>query len=308
RSRFLAAPAISGTIRSNGSIAMSVFARFTREPATSSAWSLPGAYRRLRPHPCPFFWTEKGTHAKLRVFRVSLHNNRRCAASLHEPAMADHERLAGQRVRAEGGEEERGFCDVLDRGELAVDGVLQHDVLDDVLLGDAELLRLLRNLLVDERRAHEARADDVGADAVLGAFLGDGLGETDEAVLGRHIGSLEHRGFFRVHRAHVDDASAALLVHLLSAARVVRKAPSRWMASSCFHLAKGNSSSGATIWTPALLTRMSRRPKVLITFAMPVSTCSSDVTSIATPRARRSEPASSAAVVQIGDGEPSPPP
>src|SRR5713101_4651154 len=80
-----------------------------------------------------------------------------------------------------------------------------------------------------------------------------------------------------------------------SAARVVRKAPSRWMASSCFHLAKGKSSSGATIWMPALLTRMSRRPKVLIAFAMPASTCSSEVTSMATPMARRSDPPSSAA-------------
>src|SRR5690242_4785428 len=78
-----------------------------------------------------------------------------------------------------------------------------------------------------------------------------------------------------------------------SAARVVRKAPSRWMASSCFHLANGNSSSGATIWMPALLTRMSRRPKALAALAMPASTCSSEVTSIATPMARRSAPPSS---------------
>jgi hypothetical protein len=34
------------------------------------------------------------------------------------------------------------------------------------------------------------------------------------------------------------------------------------MASICFHLANSNSSSGATIWMPALLTRMSSRPKV----------------------------------------------
>ncbi len=56
---------------------------------------------------------------------------------MNQPWLA---RLAGERVRLEGGEEERGFGHVLDRGELAVDRVLQHDVLDDVLLGDAELL------------------------------------------------------------------------------------------------------------------------------------------------------------------------
>ena len=56
------------------------------------------------------------------------------------------------------------------------------------------------------------------------------------------------------------------------AARVVRNAPSRWMAISFFHCANSNSTIGATIWTPALLTRTSRRPKVSITFAMPAST------------------------------------
>ena len=58
-----------------------------------------------------------------------------------------------------------------------------------------------------------------------------------------------------------------------SAARVVRKAPSRWMASIFFHLANSNSSIGATIWMPALLTRMSTRPKASTALAMPASTC-----------------------------------
>jgi hypothetical protein len=43
-------------------------------------------------------------------------------------------------------------------------------------------------------------------------------------------------------------------------ALVVRNAPSRWIASIFFHWAKGNSSSGWTIWIPALLTRMSTLP------------------------------------------------
>ncbi len=50
---------------------------------------------------------------------------------------------------------------------------------------------------------------------MLGAFLGDHLGEPDQPVLGGDVGRLEHRGLLGVHRAHVDDAAAgALLVHL----------------------------------------------------------------------------------------------
>ena len=47
-----------------------------------------------------------------------------------------------------------------------------------------------------------------------------------------------------------------------SAARVVRNAPSRWIASSRFHLANSKSTIGATIWMPALLTSTSSAPKV----------------------------------------------
>lgn len=51
--------------------------------------------------------------------------------SLHEPAMAHDQRLAGQRVAFEAGKEYRRFGDVLDRGEFSVHRVLQHYVLDD---------------------------------------------------------------------------------------------------------------------------------------------------------------------------------
>src|SRR5262245_19763642 len=78
-----------------------------------------------------------------------------------------------------------------------------------------------------------------------------------------------------------------------SAARVVRNAPSRWIASICFHLANSNWSRGATIWIPALLTRMSSRPNAAIALAMPASTCCSLLTSIATPTARLPAPSSS---------------
>ena len=109
---------------------------------------------------------------------------------------------------------QRGLRHVFHRREFAIHGFFQHDVLDHLLLRNAELLGLLGNLLVDQRGAHEAGADHIGADAVCGAFLGDNFRETDQAVLGRDIGRLEHRGLLRVHRAHVDDAAALLLVHL----------------------------------------------------------------------------------------------
>ena len=68
-----------------------------------------------------------------------------------------------------------------------------------------------------------------------------------------------------------------------SAARVVRKAPSRWIASIFFHLAKSNWSTGSTIWMPALLTSTSTPPKASATLAKPASTWASSVTSMATP-------------------------
>ena len=68
-------------------------------------------------------------------------------------------------------------------------------------------------------------------------------------------------------------------------ALVVRKAPSRWMASSFFQSAKGKSTSGFTIWMPALLTRMSMRPYLVMVSATPFSTSASSVTFMATAKA-----------------------
>ena len=47
-------------------------------------------------------------------------------------------------------------------------------------------------------------------------------------------------------------------------ALVVRKAPSRWMASSFFQSANGKSTSGLTIWMPAFLTSTSILPYLAI--------------------------------------------
>jgi hypothetical protein len=59
-------------------------------------------------------------------------------------------------------------------GELAIDGVLQHQVLDDIVFIDAELFGLFRYLLVDQRRrAHKSGRDHTGADITARSFFGD---------------------------------------------------------------------------------------------------------------------------------------
>ena len=65
-----------------------------------------------------------------------------------------------------------------------VDGILEHDGVDHRLLGNAQLLRLLVDLLVHQRSAHEFGTDHVGPHPILGTLLGDDLGQADQAVLG----------------------------------------------------------------------------------------------------------------------------
>src|SRR5690349_19145965 len=48
------------------------------------------------------------------------------AVLLHEPAVAHHQRLAGERVGLERREEERDFGDVLHGREYAIDRLLEH--------------------------------------------------------------------------------------------------------------------------------------------------------------------------------------
>src|SRR5271166_5875209 len=71
-------------------------------------------------------------------------------------------------------------------------------------------------------------------------------------------------------------------------ALVIRKAPSRWIASSRFQSANRKSTIGFTIWMPALLTNTSIRPYFAIVSATPFSTAASSATFIATANA--SEP------------------
>src|SRR5688500_12598222 len=84
----------------------------------------------------------------------------------------------------------------------------------------------------------------------------------------------------------------------LRQARVVRNAPSRWIASIFFHSARLNSSTALTIWMPAFDTRMSTLPKASTTAATPASTSASSVTSILTPIAFAPPRTSSCAVAR----------
>jgi hypothetical protein len=122
------------------------------------------------------------------------------------------------------------------RGELTVDRFLEHYVPYDLLFGNAKLFGLFGNLFFRERRAHETWTDDVGSHTVRRPFLGHDFGQADQTVLGGDIGCLEYGRFFGMDRAPPRPA----LYISRSAARVVRNAPSRWMARSCFHLANSN--------------------------------------------------------------------
>ena len=59
------------------------------------------------------------------------------------------------------------------------------------VLADAELARLLGDLFLHQRGAHEAGADDIGAHAVFGAFLRHRACQAQQAVLGGDVGGLE---------------------------------------------------------------------------------------------------------------------
>jgi hypothetical protein len=68
------------------------------------------------------------------------------------PAMAHADRLTGERIGLEGGEEQRDLRDVFHRGKFLVHGLGEHDLLNHALLADAELLGLFGDLLLHERR------------------------------------------------------------------------------------------------------------------------------------------------------------
>src|SRR5262249_45475446 len=73
---------------------------------------------------------------------------RRRRRLLHEPPVAHHQRLPGERTRFEAREQQRHFSHVMHGGELAIHRLLQHHGAHHVGLADAQCLRLLGNLLV----------------------------------------------------------------------------------------------------------------------------------------------------------------
>ena len=120
-----------------------------------------------------------------------------------DPAGVDGVGGAGDGSGGVGGEElgEGGY---LVRIDQALDGGgFEHDLLDNVIDGDAARLRLVFNLLLYESRTHVAGADGVDGDAELADFEGNRLGEADEAVLGRVIGGLVRAGDEAVNRGDV---------------------------------------------------------------------------------------------------------
>jgi len=144
----------------------------------------------------------------------ALNAHRLSLQSLHEPAVADDERLSCQGIRLKRCEEQSRIRDVLEGRKLPIHGFPEHDVADYRLLRYPQGFGLHGDLLVNQRSAHETRADDVCPHAVLRPFFSNDFGKPDEAMFGGDIGRLEDRCFLRMDRAHVDDAAAALSVHL----------------------------------------------------------------------------------------------
>ena len=68
------------------------------------------------------------------MFDISAHS------SLHEPAVADNERLAGQRICPEAGKEQGHFGHVLNGSEGVINRTAEHDRLDNVVFADPEFL------------------------------------------------------------------------------------------------------------------------------------------------------------------------
>jgi hypothetical protein len=103
--------------------------------------------------------------------------------SASRPAEVHDEGSAGEGPSRRAEQQRRHLGHLLGLEE-ALDRVrAQDDVLEDYLLGQAVGLRVVGDLLLDERRAHEGGTDRRGRDALLGAFEGQDLDEAQDAVL-----------------------------------------------------------------------------------------------------------------------------
>src|SRR5829696_2367506 len=182
--------------------------------------------------------------------------------SMRGPAAVDRQRRPDDQSRGFAPEEDLQLADLLDGGEALMRLLGEEHVADHLFARDPMRLRLVFDLRLDEGRPDVARADRIAGDVLLGRLERRHLGEADDAVLRRHVGGLEGRGDEPMRRGDVDDAPHPVLRIAGTARRVVWKAEDRSMAMTWSHLSIGNWSIGATCWMPALLTRMSSRPKV----------------------------------------------
>jgi hypothetical protein len=110
-------------------------------------------------------------------------------------------------------EEAHQFADVLGGAEGARWLLLLHESAGGLLDGDVVALGDDFNLPLDEGREDEAGTDGVDSHALLGVLERDGLGEADDAVLGRHVGGLVDGGDQSVDGGDVDDSAPASLLH-----------------------------------------------------------------------------------------------
>src|SRR6185437_2210933 len=134
---------------------------------------------------------------------------------LHEPSVAHDERLTCQGIRPEACKEQGGLRHIIRCRELSIDRIPEHHVLDDLGFGNAEFLRLLRDLLVHQGGPHEAGTNDIRSNAVARALLGDHFRETNQAMLRRYVGRFEGGRLLGMDRSHIDHASTtAASIHL----------------------------------------------------------------------------------------------
>ena len=83
-----------------------------------------------------------------------------------------------------------GGIDIFDCRELFIDGIHQHDIVDDRLFTDAFFGSLLWNLFFDQRCFNEPWANHMRAYFVRGAFFSQNAAQTQQSVFGSHV-----RGF-----------------------------------------------------------------------------------------------------------------
>ena len=110
--------------------------------------------------------------------------------SLHEMAVANDDRLTGQSIAREAREEEGGCGNIFRGSELTVHGFPQHNVFDHFLFGNAKLMRLLRDLFLNQRCTNEAGTNHIGPYSVFGTLLRHRLGQANDAMFSGDVSRL----------------------------------------------------------------------------------------------------------------------